>query len=79
MDSIIQKIETNLNKLKIKNCSILVALSGGMDSMALLHLLSEFKDKYNLKLYSAYINHNLRNKDSIKEEKFVTDVTKKLN
>ena len=79
MDSIYQKIKTNLDKLKIKNCSILIALSGGMDSMALLFLLIILKSQFKLKLYAAYVNHNLRNKESKKEEKFIIDITEKLS
>ncbi len=78
MDLIYQKIKTNLNILKINNCSILIALSGGIDSMALLHLLLELKNQYNIKLNIAYINHNLRNEDSKKEETFVTRYIQKL-
>ncbi len=79
MDSIFQKIKTNLDILKIKNSSILIALSGGIDSMTLLHLLLELKKEYNLKLFIAYINHNLRGDDSKKEDDFITEFTKKIN
>jgi tRNA(Ile)-lysidine synthase len=78
MDSIYQKIKTNLDNLRIKNCSILIALSGGMDSMALLYLLLKLKDKYKLKLYAAYVNHNLRDINSDIEELFIIKYTKKL-
>lgn len=39
---------------------ILVGLSGGADSSALLHILSSAADKYNITLAAAHINHMLR-------------------
>lgn len=46
---------------------ILVAISGGVDSMLLLNLLSSMKSKYNLSIRAIHINHNLsgNNKDMI--------------
>ena len=79
MVSIYQKIRKNLDSLYCKNKSILIALSGGRDSMALLHILFELKEEYNLNLSVAYVNHNLRGTESIIEEKFVTGYIKKIN
>lgn len=45
--------------LKEKDC-IVIATSGGPDSMCLLHLLCELKQELNLKLIVAHVNHNLR-------------------
>ena len=77
MESIYRKIKTNLDELKVKNHSVLAALSGGVDSMTLLNILLELKDEYNLKISAAYINHNLRGKESDREEKFIREYLKK--
>ena len=61
-----------LNKLLKVNDTIVLAVSGGPDSMALLNLTIELKKKKNLKLICAHINHNLR-KESFEEEKMVKD------
>jgi tRNA(Ile)-lysidine synthase len=53
--------------------SILVALSGGADSMALLYFL--YKNCSN-KLYAAHINHNLRGEESNRDEEFVKNICK---
>ena len=46
--------------------TVVVAVSSGPDSMALLNLLLEVRDKKKLKIVIAHINHNLR--DESKEE-----------
>ena len=50
--------------------SILVALSGGPDSVALLHLLSRHRKSMKLNLTAVYINHQIRKKAALLEEKF---------
>ena len=57
------------NLLKEHDC-IVVATSGGPDSMCLLHLLCELKDKLSLKLIVAHVNHNLREESKV-EASFV--------
>ena len=39
---------------------IVVANSGGPDSMCLLNVLLSLRDKYDLKIISAHVNHNVR-------------------
>lgn len=39
---------------------VLLGLSGGPDSVCLLHLLNEIKDKYNLTIHAVYVDHQLR-------------------
>ncbi len=58
--------------------SILVAVSGGPDSMALLHLLSEIRSEWNLKLAAAHVNHGLRGKESDGDAKAAADFCSKL-
>jgi len=49
---------------------IVVGCSAGPDSMALVDSLLKIRDKYNLFLIIAHVNHNLR-KQSVEEEKFL--------
>ena len=55
-----------------------VAVSGGSDSVALLHLLAAFAAEKGLHLEAATVNHNLR-PDAVKEAAFVADLCKALN
>jgi len=40
--------------------TVVVAVSGGADSVALLHLLADLRDEYALVLHVAHLNHRLR-------------------
>jgi len=55
---------------------VLVAVSGGADSMALLYGLLEYSPA--LKLSVCHINHNLRGEESQKDADFVRDVCNDL-
>ena len=71
-----QTIEAN--QLLEKGHSVLVALSGGPDSVALLHLLSRLQRSYRLKLGAVYINHNMRPRAAKKEERFCHELCDRL-
>ena len=62
-------IESNLVKL---NDKIVVAVSGGMDSMFLLYMLIELQKSLNLKLIIGHVNHNIRN-NAKRDEQFVVE------
>lgn len=62
-----------------KEAKIVVAVSGGPDSVCLLDILNQLKDKYALELIVAHINYNLRGKDSVRDEKFVLNLAKKYD
>lgn len=56
-------------KLKItENDSIVIGVSGGPDSMALLYIMNQFKEKIGFKIICTHVNHNKR-KESIIEQK----------
>ncbi len=49
---------------------VIVGVSGGPDSMALLHLLTEIKREIDIFIVCAHVNHNVR-KESDKEKEFI--------
>ncbi|MEI7749951.1 MAG: tRNA lysidine(34) synthetase TilS [Candidatus Moraniibacteriota bacterium] len=59
------------NKLLIKGSSILVACSGGPDSVALLHIFLSLRDKLSLRLGVAHVNYRIRKADADKDELLV--------
>lgn len=58
------------HKMISKGESILVALSGGSDSVALLHVLWKMRRELKLQLGAVYINHQIRKAAAKKEELF---------
>ena len=51
--------------------SVLVALSCGADSVALLNSLLELKTEYNLNIFACHLNHQLRGEEADSDESFV--------
>ena len=51
--------------------AVLCAVSGGVDSMCLLHWLNDVKDTLGIRLQAAHYNHHLRGDESDRDEEFV--------
>ena len=48
--------------------SIVIGVSGGPDSICLLHILNELKSELNFKIYVAHINHMIREEADLETE-----------
>ena len=59
--------------------SILVAVSGGPDSVALVLSLLRLKENYGITMAIAHLNHMLRQEESIRDEAFVKRLADKLD
>ena len=53
--------------------SVAVGVSGGADSMCLLHLLSRLKDEYGIMLKAVHLNHGIRGQEALRDENVVKD------
>ena len=67
-----------LNEILEKQSIIVIACSGGPDSMCLLHVINSLKEKKNLKIICAHVNHGIRI-ESENEAKFVKEYCDKNN
>ena len=63
-----------ISKFLSNNNNLLLAISGGMDSVALLHLCLRLRPKH--KLYAVHVNHGLRSESTF-EQKFVKNLCNK--
>ncbi len=74
-------LETLTCKCGVKDGDrIIVALSGGADSVTLLHILLSLKGELpNLCVMAAHVNHKLRGEESERDERFVADLCKERN
>lgn len=57
---------------------VVVAVSGGPDSTALLHILNRLREEWNLSLTVAHFNHGLRGSESDRDATFVENLAKLL-
>jgi len=57
--------------------SVLVGLSGGADSVALLRVLLELREEYGMKLCCAHIHHGLRGETADRDMQFAEDLCQK--
>ncbi len=56
---------------------ITVALSGGADSITLLHILLSLKDELRLDISATHYNHNIRGDEALRDQQFVEDLCEK--
>ena len=75
-----EKVLETIKKYNLisKNDKIVVAVSGGPDSMCLLHILLTLRKEYNLELNVAHVNHMIR-ENAILDEEYVKDFCEKNN
>ena len=78
--NLVQKIQQTIQcyQLVKKTDTVVVAVSGGPDSVALLHVLFSLKYELGIQLHVAHFNHGLRRSAGI-DEKFVVQLAKRLN
>lgn len=57
---------------------IVVGVSGGADSVFLFLILAELADEYGLELCAVHINHGIRGKEALADEKFTVAFVERL-
>lgn len=62
-----------------KGDRVLAGVSGGPDSIALLHILVQLASKWEITIGIAHLNHCLRGVDSERDADFVADLAARLN
>jgi tRNA(Ile)-lysidine synthase len=70
---LLQRVEQNIQNRRLlkRGQKILVAVSGGLDSMVLLHALEKLSARHKWKLTVAHFNHQLRGRAGHADEKLV--------
>ncbi|MFO7667873.1 MAG: tRNA lysidine(34) synthetase TilS [Desulfobacterales bacterium] len=80
-NSLIQKTKETVaeyNMLQERD-SVLIGVSGGADSVALVHVMEEIAPIFSVKLGIAHLNHSLRGNESDTDAGFVVSLSEKLN
>jgi tRNA(Ile)-lysidine synthase len=72
--SVLDKVKAVIEKyqLLVRGERIIAGFSGGIDSLCLLHILTELG--YGLDIWALYINHSLRPAENILEERLLREV-----
>ena len=80
MNGFLQRVENAVarRRLLARGQKILVAVSGGADSLVLLHVLNWLAPKNRWEISVAHFNHQLRGRASAADEKLVRQTAKKL-
>ena len=80
MTDFLQRVEQNIQNRELfkRGGKILVAVSGGLDSMVLLHILHRLSPHNRWRLSVAHLNHRLRGRSSDADERLVRSTCKKL-
>jgi tRNA(Ile)-lysidine synthase len=76
----IKKVNQTIEKYNLleKGERVIVALSGGPDSTALLAVLAEVAREMDLSLIAAHFNHGLRGRESDEDEDFSRELSQRL-
>ncbi len=75
--SLLERIESILEEARLLQSSgsvLVVAVSGGPDSVALLHLLNGLARRHPLRLHVAHLNHGLRGEESDEDARYVQGI-----
>ena len=80
MSNLVAAVEQSIRSQRLlrRGESVLVAVSGGLDSMTLLHVLRQLAAKHEWRLVVVHFNHRLRGADSDGDEQFVQAAVVKL-
>jgi tRNA(Ile)-lysidine synthase len=77
---LVKQVEKTIEKYGLLQSGdkILVAVSGGADSVALLHVLLKLRPKYRWLLHVAHLDHSLRGRESDRDADFVRRLAQRL-
>lgn len=78
MHPFLDQLRTGLRRCGIEKSRVLVAVSGGADSVAMLRGLATLASEFSLELVAAHLNHRLRGADSDADANWVRQLAAHL-
>lgn len=76
----IKKVLNTIKERKLieNGDKVIVGVSGGPDSVCLLHVLNSLCAELNMELFAVHVNHMLRGEESECDEKYVTELCQSM-
>lgn len=76
---LLDKIRETISEYHLieKGDNIICAVSGGADSVCLLHTMLALRDEYGINIFVANVNHLIRGEESDNDSRFVKDLCEK--
>jgi tRNA(Ile)-lysidine synthase len=80
MSMLLKKVNNTLTTHRMLQAGdrVVVAISGGPDSIALCHILYELRQTYRIELVAAHIHHGLRGSEADQDSVFVQNLARQL-
>jgi tRNA(Ile)-lysidine synthase len=81
LEELFQKVKKTIEKYFMLSGRerVLIALSGGPDSVCLLYILKNLNEGIRLDLHALYVNHGLRPEEAVREIEFCKNLCAMLN
>jgi len=81
VDPLLTHLEENIRRHRLLNpaARVLLAVSGGVDSVVLLHAMTSLSTDWHWQLRVIHVNHGLRGRSSDADERFVCRLAKAVN
>lgn len=76
-DNFLRTLRQGLERCSVRNATVLIAVSGGADSVALMRGLLTLRDEFALALRTAHLNHGLRGAASDADAAWVSGLCQK--
>jgi tRNA(Ile)-lysidine synthase len=76
----LQKVINTIYKYNMieKGDGVIIGLSGGPDSVSMLHILNRIKDNLDFKIYAVHLNHLIRGEEAFRDEEYAKELCKSL-
>ena len=67
------------NEMLARNCAVIAGVSGGNDSMTMLHLLRRLREIWHFHLQVVHVNHGIRGAEADRDQRMVETVCTESN
>lgn len=77
---IVDRVRSTINEYNLlqKGDKVVLGLSGGPDSVCLLHILKQLENEYDISIYAAHLNHQIRGIEAQKDVMYISNLCDSL-